>query len=320
VLSEHGAAGAQRALDRGIRYLLEAQEDSGAWIDFELETTPSDAWVTAYVGLALRAAAPWTRRDADTALRAAREFLLGSYPERRGWGFNLHAPIDGDSTAIATLFLAGEGGAPAGAYDSLRKHRQPDGGYSCYVRFTDASTWSSHVDVSAMALKALLTERPRDAQSIERCVDYLRAARLPDGSWPSFWYSTRVYSVVHVLDALGRYEPALPAACDAREAADFALRAAVPGDAFSLALALEAIARYGERGAGRDLLDELLRLQRIDGRWTAGKPLMLPDPWNYVHDAANAAVFDPFALFTTATVLHALVAATAPAELQAAHA
>ncbi|HEY0394489.1 MAG TPA: prenyltransferase/squalene oxidase repeat-containing protein [Candidatus Elarobacter sp.] len=318
---------ARDALRAAARYVIEAQQPDGAWLDFELDRTPSDAWVTGYAGLGLlaaRAALPGAMPSADAALRGARAWLLRACEGRGGWGFNAHAPVDADSTALATTFLASTGGAPAAAYDTLRRHRHDDGGYSCYERFSDVSTWAvSHGDVSATALRALLTEPARDTESIERCARYLAEQQLGDGSWPSFWYTTRAYSVAFVLDALH----ALGARhrLDAREAlrengaallALHRLEAAVRfacddvprDDAFALALALETVARFGDAADAAALLDDLLALQRIDGRFTAAVPFMRPDPWNYEDGDPQASVLDPFGLFTTATALRALAA------------
>jgi hypothetical protein len=306
MLSAALAADARRAFDRGLRYVLEAQRGDGAWTDFELDGTESDAWVTAYVGVALHGARDLAARPADAALARARTFLETSFGARGGWGFNTHAPIDADSTAWATVFLAHGGGAPTGAYASLRRHRRDDGGFSCYERYSDPSTWRiSHADVSAVVMKAFLTEPARDGELVERCAAYLREAQLPDGSWPSFWYATRLYSVLHVLDALAELDPESLAADRYDAATRFASSAALPGDAFSIAPAAEIAARFAAPELAREPVEQLLALQRVDGRWTAGEPFMLPDPWNYVGDEGNAGVFDQYGLFTTATVLRA---------------
>lgn len=310
-----------RALDRGIRYVLESQDATGAWSDFELDGTESDAWVTAYTGCAVHGAGGVTVRPVAAALAAAGAHLLASFPGRGGWGFNGHAPIDGDSTAWGISFLAATAGVPPAAYDALRTHRRPDGGFSCYQRFSDASTQVSHADVSALALSALLHEPARDRASASACAAYLAGLQLPDGSWPSYWYATRLYSVVHVLRALASYDASALQACDVAAAMRYAAAAALAGDAFSLALAAEALLRFGEPGTADGIVDELLGLQRIDGRWTAGAPFMRPDPWNYAGDEGNAAVLDQYGLFTTATVLRALaLAVRAPHRAEALHA
>ncbi|MBV8579234.1 MAG: terpene cyclase/mutase family protein [Candidatus Eremiobacteraeota bacterium] len=316
------AAPVAHALDRAVRYVVEAQSPDGAWRDFELDRTQSDAWVTAYVGLGLLAAVPFAGRSllrSDTlrgggarALDAARAWLTTACDGRDGWGFNGHAPVDADSTAFGTAFLAATGGAPPAVYDTLRRHRHDDGGYSCYEHFSDVSTWAiSHADVSAMALRALLSEPERDGESVETCAEYLLANQRDDGSWPSYWYATRLYSVACVLGALAECDPSLLDRCRVGDAVRFALRDVHRDDAFALSFALEVVARFGEPADAAPLVDALLALQRIDGRFTAAAPFMQPDPWNYPPGDPQAAILDPYGLFTTATALRALSVAEA---------
>jgi squalene-hopene/tetraprenyl-beta-curcumene cyclase len=228
---------------------------------------------------------------------------------RGGWGFNGRAPIDADSTAWGIAFLAATGGAPAAAYDALRAHRRADGGFCCYERFSDLSTHVSHVDVSAAALAALLHEPLRDTVAVDGCVAYLLDRQLPDGSWPSYWYATRLYSVAHVLRALAACGPTALAECRLVDAVRYAAGGPISGDAFSLALAAEVGLCFSRPDEANEFVSELLRLQRVDGRWTAGQPFMRPDPWNYAGDEGNAAVLDQYGLFTTATVVRALAVA-----------
>ncbi|HTW83330.1 MAG TPA: prenyltransferase/squalene oxidase repeat-containing protein [Candidatus Sulfotelmatobacter sp.] len=300
-------ASAERALADGTRFLLEMQAPAGCWRDFEVDRADeSDAWVTGYVGTALAAVAAATGWDLGGAVAAARAFLLCAAAERPGWGFNGDAPPDADSTAWATLMLAASGGAPALAYGALRTHRRPDGGFSTYVRFSDPSMWEqSQADVSAAALQALAQERGADRADLAATGDYLRAAQRPDGSWPSYWYATPLYALVHALHALAASD-ASAAGAPAAAALSFARAQGVPDDdAFALALLAELEACFGDGRAGQ-LRDALIALQRADGRWTAGRPFMRPDPWKYAPGDPDAAIVDKYGLFTTATVLRAL--------------
>jgi hypothetical protein len=307
-----------RALERAVQHVVAAQRADGAWCDFELDGTPSDAWVTAYVGLGLAAAAPHLARPLDEPLARARAFLFRSFADRAGWGFNGRAPVDADSTAFGITFTAAGGGAPPAAYATLRRHAHADGGFSCYERFSDVSTWAvSHVDVSAMVLRALLTESQHDANLIARAVAFLAGAQAADGSWPSYWYASPVYSVAATLDALRRCGPAALACVRVDDAVRFAVAAAVPNDPFVGSLALAVVAAFGAPDDVAAPLAALVGAQRIDGRFTAGAPFMRPDPWNYAPADPDAAILDGAGLFTTATALRALsaVVARAPREL-----
>jgi hypothetical protein len=317
---------AARALDRGLRYVLESQDASGAWVDFEVDgAVESDAWVTGYVGRALCDLRGSAERPLGAAIAAARARMEQALTGRGGWGYHLAAPVDADSTAWVTLLLQAAGGEPNAAYDTLRKHRRDDGGFSTYVQFSDPSMWrASQVDVSAVALQALLGESPLDADTVGACAGFLCAQQRTDGSWPSYWYACPLYTIAHALDALAALErtAAAPRApYRAHDAVAFAVRNVRPGDPFSLAHALRIVLLHGDAEPAAGLVDELVRLQRPDGRWTAAEPVMRPDPWNYAGGDTDAAVFDQYGLFTTATVLRALaLAVAAPVAIGAARA
>lgn len=301
------------ALERGTRFVLELQGAAGQWCDFEVDgAIESDAWVTGYVGAALCAVRTLANGPLERALASARHFLERALEGRAGWGYAGAAPVDADSTAWALAMLERCGGAPRAGYDGLRAHRRDDGGFLTYRRFSDPSMWRySQADVSAVALDALLGESPLDHATIDACAAYLIAQQRPDGSWPSFWYATPLYATLHALRALTRYDRAPLDPARITGAVRYASHEPAAGDPFALALAASIVLRYGDAGAGvtRRLLDELLSLQRPDGRWTAGTPLMRPDPWNFAAGDPDAAIFEQYGLFTTATALESLALA-----------
>ena len=295
-------------MDRGVRFLLESQEALGSWSDFEVDGAfESNGWVTAYVGHALVGLAGVVDRPIDASVAAARTFLIRALGTRDGWGYCDASPIDADSTAWAIEMLNPGGGVPQQAYDALRAHRRGDGGFATYERFSDPSICAaSQADVSAVALKALLGEPSADHATIDACVSFLRACQDADGGWPSCWYQTRHYATAHALDALQRFDASALASCRPADAARLAFCEAIPGDPFTLAHAVELGVRFGDSATVDTMIDELLALQRVDGRWTAREPFMRPDPWNYSAGDPDAAIFDHNGLFTTATVLRAL--------------
>ena len=299
------------ALDRGTRFVLELQGAAGQWSDFEVDgAVESDAWVTGYVGAALCAARTVSNRPLDRALAAARQFLERALDGRAGWGYAGAAPVDADSTAWALALLARCGGAPRAGYDGLRSHRREDGGFSTYRQFSDPSMWRhSQADVSAAALGALLNESPLDRATIDACAAYLLAQQRDDGSWPSFWYATPLYATLHALRALTCNDRAPLEPERVAGAVRYAAHERAADDPFALALAASILLRYGDADLARPLVDELLALQRPDGRWTAGAPLMRPDPWNFAAGDPDAAIFDQRGLFTTATAIESLALA-----------
>lgn len=301
----------ERTVRDGTRFLVEMQGADGCWRDFEVDRTDeSDAWVTGYVGTALIAVAAARGWDLAVPIAAAHTFLEEAARDRAGWGFNGDAPPDADSTAWATLMLAESGGAPAAAYAALRAHRRDDGGFSTYVRFSDRSMWErSQADVSAAALQALVREPQADRAGCAATAAYLCAEQRPDGSWPSYWYATPLYAIAHALHALAAFDAPGPPAHRVADAVRFARDAGAPADdPFAMALLSEILTTHGDAHAD-DLRDALAALQRPDGRWTAGRPFMHPDPWNYSDGDPDAAIVDKYGIFTTATVLRALARA-----------
>lgn len=301
------------AIDRALRFLLESQEAEGQWRDFEVDGGfESDAWVTAYVGCAV-AACPVVERSVVSALSAARRFLICSLGDRGGWGYCAAAPVDADSTAWAIEMLRSVQAPLKPAYEGLRRHRYRDGGFATYERFSDPSMWTtSQSEVSAVALKAMLSEGlTADRATIDACASFLIESQTGDGTWPSFWYSTRHYATVHAFEALARYNTVASLRCGPLRAFAWALRTYIQGDPFTLALTTELGCLCGDWRAVDLLVAELLSLQHNDGRWTAREPFMLPDPWNYEAGDPDAGIFDHNGLFTTATVIRALSGAVA---------
>ena len=303
------------AVRRAVRFLADMQEPAGCWIDFEVDRADeSDAWVTGYAGTALRAAATAYGIPAGAPLDAAASFLRTALRERAGWGFNGDAPPDADSTAWALIMLHGAGGAPAAAAAALRAHRRADGGFSTYLRFSDPSMWrETQADVTAAALFALLGEPRADRAWLAPAADYLRARQAADGGWESFWYATPVFAALHAVHALARFDAPAAPGCRAGDAVRFALRTVQADDPFALGCTAELVLAYGDPSDAWPLIRALVALQRPDGRWTAARPFMRPDPWNYAAGDPDAAIADKYGVFTTATVLRALAAARASA-------
>jgi hypothetical protein len=278
-------------------YLVGARAPDGPWEDYRLPIGVSDAWVTAYVALAL-AGEPGAGRAAACGGAA---WLLANRRGPRGWGYNAAAGPDTDSTAHALLLFRALGRrVPAADTAWLLSRRRPDGGFAT---FDGPGAWGgAHPDVTPPAFRALPAGTRRRLGA--RVLRYARGVRHTDGSWPAYWWRTRHYATYHnllLLRALGRPERYLPV---------------VRGDetravhtAMDLALVLAAAA---VGGAPRPLVDGLARelagVQRPDGGWDGGPNLRVTDPacerpW----DAPAGALYtDLRGLVTTATALAAL--------------
>jgi len=286
-----------RAREGAVAYLLAARAADGRWEDYRLPVGVSDAWVTAYVALAL---AP----EGDAGLRAARGAAAWLLANRRGscaWGYNAVAGPDADSTAHALLLLRAVGRRVPGADTAwLLARRRPCGGFAT---FAGPGAWGgAHPDVTPLAFRALPAGTRR--RLAPRVLRYARRARHADGSWPAYWWRTRHYATYHnllLLRALGCAETHLPV---------------VRGDetrgvhtAMDLALVLAtAVVGMAPRALVDGLARELAALQRPDGGWAGGPNLRVTDPacerpWD---EPVGRLYTDLRGLITTATALAAL--------------
>jgi hypothetical protein len=269
-------------LDSAIRhcaeYLLSQQAPDGHWEEYALPVGASDAWVTAYIGLALQGVRPWgIEAPGDLAARRAAGWLLEhrSYPA--GWGYNGHTGPDADSTAhvIGLLRATGLREEDRDA-DWLLQHWREDGGFAT---FEGPDAWGcAHTDITPMCFRAL---RPHQQTQLKpQLLDYLNRARREDGSWPSYWWRTGFYSsyaCLSLLCDLGiQFLPPLDLGA-MREIDDIS-------SAFDLAFAIGIAALQGHESLQHALAAELLRRQRADGSWAGAAELRVTDsaclrPW-----------------------------------------
>ncbi|HYN97715.1 MAG TPA: hypothetical protein VES42_28075 [Pilimelia sp.] len=316
------------AVAAGVAFLARAAANH-RWSAFHLYPGVSDEWVTAYVAAALAEAdAPGCAALTAGALRG----LTGRQRADGRYGFNARAIGDGDSS-VWTLRLGAVAGAfpgdRAAALAALAAHERPEG-MATYAADEPIRTiieagpertmkgWcASHPCVNAVA--AGLAETAEAARAA------LRDQQRGDGSWPAYWWRDPEYTVAHAAEALsGEPAAARAAAWAARRLADGPV--VTPdfpdGSPFATALAVRAVvAGEGDAGAVDAAVEWLCRGIRLDGAWTASAVLRVPDPDEPDPDAPGrttwvpggrkegAVVLDRTGVFTTATVVAALVRA-----------
>lgn len=293
-------------MDRAATALRGRQHDDGHWEDFELPVGRSDAWITAYVGLALSDHAELTGDLAarDAAKRAA-GWLGPARGREPGWGYNGRTGADSDSTAHALLLLRRFGIACDEAAAWLRGAWQPEGGFATFRR-TDA--WGlAHPCVTPMAYLALDAEQQRALAGPFR--RYAMAVRDADGTWPAYWWHTRHYSTFVNLLALTRLGLELRHAT--LEAEPTGQRAI--DSVFDVACLTGIAVLAGDARVARDLVAIVCSLEQRGGGWPPGAGLRVtePDcrePW---HQPAGRVYRDVDGVFTTATVLRVLALAAA---------
>ena len=175
-----------------VAFLVARQEPDGCWVDFELPVGRATGWTTGYVATMLAPCAA-----ARAAVQRASRWLMATYrpgqgwahrqPLPAGWGYNQAVPPDCDSTAWALLALNGAGTPPTnGMRWALTGYRRFNGLYQTYADRPRADTWTAtHVDVTVVALQALLTMGTAEARPIEVTVERLLG-------WPRRTAGTRI--------------------------------------------------------------------------------------------------------------------------------
>ncbi|THF66794.1 hypothetical protein E7T06_20245 [Deinococcus sp. Arct2-2] len=319
------------AAERGLAYLLRCQHPAGSFTDFWLPVGTSDAWVTAYVGLALHAVSgcSWlpddTRALTDAAARRAARWLLDHAHPRGGWGYNASVSADADSTAHALSLLARLNmDIPAQAVAFLNAHRVDDVGFCTYAwPSSSVHLWTQPCpDVSAAALRCLhdlgeLTQTQLQAAWLSM----VGGQQQSDGLWEGYWWPSPAYPTglaLEVWNTAGR--PPLrwvPARWPVPESGL---------SAFDLAWSLRAQTLLdGTPSENPDLQNtertelaaQLLTLQAADGAWPSS-PLLRVPPAHPTSGGVTLRAQDTRRVFTSASVLRALVLGapdvTAPTE------
>jgi hypothetical protein len=305
------AAVLSRSLESGARYLAQRQRPDGHWEDFELPVGSSNAWVTAYVGLALarlgRSPAAEIAGARDAASRAA-AWLDRHRPYDAGWGFNDRTGADADSTAHALLLLRAVGRRVRADDERwLADAWQPGGGFATYRR---ADGWGlAHPDVTPVAYRALSREqRQRLRPHVVVCV---RSSRDADGSWPAYWWRTRHYSTFlngRLARDLGA-TPSSPGAVVSHE------DSRAVHSVFDLVFVTAATAlRAGAASVVNGLLSLLVERQRPDGGWPGARNLRVmrhdaPAPWTH---PAGELYADTHGLITTASAVRLIATMVRP--------
>lgn len=291
----------REATSRGIDYLLGTQAADGHWLDYRLPVGASDAWVTAYVGLALSFVAEWSGdRCAGEAAGCAAAWLAAHRPYPAGWGYNGITGPDADSTALALTLQRRAAIDPLPADEAwLRARRQPGGGFATYE---GPGAWgTAHVDVTPATYGAL--NQIDQAELCDEVVEFLLRTRLPDGTWPSYWWRGNLYSTLAALElllALGEGE---------RLATPSRAAGLTIASSFELALAIEIASLGGTPGLHvADWVQALLDQQSADGSWPGGDNLRVTDPACFAPwlEPVGRRYRDQYGLLTTVTVVRAL--------------
>jgi hypothetical protein len=309
-------------LRNAVSFLKSNQYPDGKWTDFDLEVGCSTAWITAYVARALH-----REPQAKPNVRKACDWLLTNF--RQGWGYNERVPIDCDSTAWGILALkSAEMMLPISGSELLKQFRNSDGLYQTFSGREAGDHWGdTHLDVSVIALKALLSSDPLDVDAVFQTAECI--VELGEkGLWQAYWWNDQMYAVAHALESLAEVESWLrreATRLDEHCREIFATRITAlkriwrnkrvvsgpSSDPFEVALRLK-VAVFTD--VSQDLISEatgvLLSLQQPDGRWHGEKKLRVTNrlvgrPWEDLNSGPLFADIND--VFTTAAVIDAFM-------------
>lgn len=293
----------REAIESGVRYLLKNQFTDGHWEDYELPVGRSDAWVTGYVGLNLSGIARLiSHNDAGRAATKAAIWLDRHRPYPSGWGYNDTTGPDADSTGFAMSLIAETGLLRTPSDEQwLLTRWQPEGGFSTY---DGSDGWGlAHPDVTPVAFRALSLVARR--QLVPHLIRYLCATREEDGTWPSYWWSTRHYSTYYnnrLARLLGldlTVHPPVVSSEDSRAVHSAFDLVFVTANAYLYDHAMPYCVA---------LVSELLSVQSKDGNWEGAKNLRVTrhdalQPWN---NPEGTTYVDDQHLITTASAIGVL--------------
>lgn len=302
------AAAWEGTLQRGLANLLRCQHPAGSFTDFWLPVGTSDAWVTAYTGLALHAVSTCQglraglRTQADVAAHRAGTWLLTHQQQTGGWGYNAAVPADADSTAHALSLLARLGlPVPDQAVAFLRSHEVQGEGFRTYDWAGPQHSWTQPCpDVTAAALRALYDLGELTTLQLRAAWETaLEGHQGATGLWSGYWWLHAAYPTglaLEIWEAAGcpplrSPECVFPAPQRRRSA-------------FELAWHLRAQHALGSTSAVRTAA-ELAAMQQADGGWPVQSILQVP-PAHPTSGGVTLRAHDAKRVFTTASALHAL--------------
>ena len=187
----------RRAIQTGLRFVLDRQAPDGFWRDYELQPGPSDVWATAWIGWCLAQC-----RSDDATFRSARFAAVRAVAASAvpgGWGYNRSTGPDADSTAWACrLFAAHNAPVADMAVEALEPYLDSGGGAHTFREAGVGSWGDPHAEVTPMVGLALA-----EAGSRSPLIAALRSRVVldqgADGDWTGFWWGTSVYATAWSL-------------------------------------------------------------------------------------------------------------------------
>lgn len=208
-------------LDNALDYILQQQGSEGEWGDFLFSIGHSTDWVTGYVGQSLM---PFLTR-CGSHLEKASQWLLSTF-NKDGWGYNIRAPRDSDSTANSVLFLVHlsqmlDVSQPlyqaimttlTRAFAKLATYQHNNGGFSTYTRkdreggfdIVQQFWLTPHLEITATCGRCFLLSTGHVTDRVRDSLNFLLLNQDPQGTWPAYWYDGPFYGTAQVLHFISK--------------------------------------------------------------------------------------------------------------------
>jgi hypothetical protein len=281
-----------QTLKRATDFLLDHQDEDGYWRDYCVgpAQSRSDAWITACVGYVLARTTSYGAEieKAASALRAIRR--------PNGWGYNIHAACDADTTAWVIRFLASVDGLDGiNVAGLLSRFITVNGRVKTFETEERHGRWASeHDEVAPLVGIALHASGEQDlAQRVRE--NTIRAA-----NWQSFWWHCYSYGCAQNLEFL-MLGGGVTDEVHRRETTRLA-QLGSPSSAFDHANRV--IALHNLRANPN--LNELIAMQCEDGGWLPSSELLVPHQRHQINGTPRS---DDRRLMTTAMVTLAIATA-----------
>jgi squalene-hopene/tetraprenyl-beta-curcumene cyclase len=201
-----GKYNVNKGAEAAKRYIKNKQFLDGCWSDVMNKQGLSNVWSTAFISIF---------NDDLTMLKSAGKFLINK--KYKGlWGYNDDWTFDYDSSTCSLIAIVKSDytDETAEALQLWAKGQNHDGGFSTYslsnYDFIDRMAlppsklkgWcQSQVCVSALAYY-FLCKYNKEQKIVPELRQYLLAKRTKNGLWPSYWWTSDIYSTYFVIQGM----------------------------------------------------------------------------------------------------------------------
>lgn len=295
-------SGLDHAIAKALGWLLDRQENSGAWKDFDLDVGPSTSWVTSVVLLGLS----HVHVNSASAASRACEFLLSASGDNSGWGYNENVSEDCDSTSHAVIALREHGfEVPRKALECIRSFGVEGGRFRTFHYGHRFSSWQLvHDEVGAIAAIAL-----QDRVAADSTAEAMLEEVQDKGFVASFWWARPIYST---YAASWMLRSLCPDASSLQNALPGILNATMMlSSPLTAALSTMAAIYLNNIDAANRGLAVLLETQLSDGGWNPSRLLRCTDAdcadgWLRRRECGGPVVEDLRGIYSTAVALRTM--------------